>query len=461
MNNSEYLPNESGPPCDLGCEKGLLSCLMQAPGEALPEAVPLVRTDRVFYDLRNRHIYQAIVGLDQARMPVDQLTVKSRLEEAGVFEDIGLAYLGEVIDSAPSASGVLGYARIVRHKFLLREAARIAQGILSSVEEGVTMDDATGILEKAELAVLELNEQRADRKERQIGDLMAEVQDTLDGYARGRGINRGLTTGFEYLDKMICGLGPADLIVLAGRPGMGKTSLAMNIVEHVAIEKEIPAAVFSLEMTNEQLASRLLFQTARADFQRYRTGYLENDDIPLLAATMAQLRNKPLFVDDTAGLNIGELRGRARRMHRQHGIRLIVIDYLQLLRASQRYNNREQEVAEISGALKALAKELKLPVIVLAQLNRDAEKGSRRPALSDLRESGAIEQDADMVGILYKPKEKAEDKGSDWSKHSLRVSLLIAKQRNGPTGDVELLFRKSCMRFSSHIFSRQEEENED
>jgi replicative DNA helicase len=267
---------------------------------------------------------------------------------------------------------------------------------------------------------------------------------------------QGLPTGFDYLDKMLLGMGPGDMIVIAARPGLGKTSIGIQIIGHLAVEKKVPCAIFTLEMTAEQLAARLLFQHAKADFQRYRSGYLENEDMPKLIDANTALVRAPILLDETAGINVLQLRARARRFHHQHKIGCLLVDYIQLMRPSRFYQNREQEVAEISGGLKSLAKELQIPVIVLAQLNRDIEKShNRRPQLADLRESGAIEQDADVVAMLYQPKlDDAEQKKlaaerTDWSDHCRPINLLIAKQRNGPTGDCRLLYQKKSMRFES------------
>jgi len=262
----------------------------------------------------------------------------------------------------------------------------------------------------------------------------------------------GVPSGFADFDKMTHGLHGGEMVVIAGRPSMGKTSLAMNIAEHVAVNERLPVGVFSLEMTAESLVLRMLCSRSRVNLRNVRDGFLAERDFPKLTGAAGKMAAAPLFIDDSAGLSILQLRAKARRMHQQHGIKLLVVDYLQLLHstAARAKENRQQEIADISSGIKGLAKELDIPVIVLAQLNRELEKDkSRKPRLSDLRESGSIEQDADLVGLLYKPSVDDEEGGGGGDSESRPVNLLIAKQRNGPTGDVNLTFLNSITRFES------------
>jgi replicative DNA helicase len=262
----------------------------------------------------------------------------------------------------------------------------------------------------------------------------------------------GIGTGFTEFDKMTSGMHGGEMIVIAARPSMGKTSLAMNIAEHVAIEQRLPVGVFSLEMTSESLVLRMLCSRSRVNLRNVREGFLAERDFPKLTGAAGKLANAPLFIDDSSGLSILQLRAKARRMHQQYGVKLFVIDYLQLLHStSRRAENRQQEIADISNGIKSLAKELAVPVIVLSQLNRELEREkNRKPRMSDLRESGAIEQDADLIGLLYKPNADDEDSGGTAvAEDAAAVNLLIAKQRNGPTGDVHLTFLKSFTRFES------------
>jgi replicative DNA helicase len=283
--------------------------------------------------------------------------------------------------------------------------------------------------------------------------LVKKAINTIEDYHQRQGTLTGIGTGFTDLDKMTTGLHGGEMIVIAARPSVGKTSLAMNIAEYVAIDQRLPVGVFSLEMTAESLVLRMLCSRSRVNLRNVREGFLAERDFPKLTGSAGKLAGAPLFIDDSSGLSILQMRAKARRMYQQHGIRLFVIDYLQLLNStSRRAENRQQEIADISSGIKSLAKELNVPVIVLSQLNREIEKEKgRAPRLSDLRESGAIEQDADLVGLLYRPaKPEDEDAGADSSNEAMPVNLLIAKQRNGPAGeDVHLTFLKSYTRFES------------
>src|SRR5262249_54414619 len=273
----------------------------------------------------------------------------------------------------------------------------------------------------------------------------------IEDFHQRQGMLTGVGTGFTDLDKMTSGLHPGEMIVIAARPSMGKTSLAMNIAEHAAVDLKLPVGVFSLEMTAESLVLRMLCSRSRVNLRNIRDGFLAERDFPKLTGAAGKLANAPLFIDDSSGLSILQLRAKARRMSQQFGIKLFVIDYLQLLNStSRRAENRQQEIADISNGIKALAKELNVPVIVLSQLNRELEKDkNRKPRLSDLRESGAIEQDADLVALLYKPNSGDEDDGASQEQDANPVNLFIAKQRNGPTGDVPLTFLKGYTRFES------------
>jgi replicative DNA helicase len=293
-----------------------------------------------------------------------------------------------------------------------------------------------------------------------VNNLVHEAIATIENYFSRNGQLGGLSTGFTDLDKMTDGLHGGEMIVIAARPSMGKTSLAMNIAEHVAIDLKLPVGVFSLEMSAQSLVLRMMCSLARVNLRKIKEGFMSESDFPKLTSAAGRLSAAKLFIDDSAGLSILQLRARARRMAQQHGIKLFVIDYLQLLNstAARSKENRQQEIADISSGIKALAKELKVPVIVLAQLNREIEKDkSRKPRMSDLRESGAIEQDADLVGLLHKQDADEEEAGAVES-DGLPVNLVIAKQRNGPTGDVHLTFLKPYTRFESSTNRISEED---
>ena len=312
--------------------------------------------------------------------------------------------------------------------------------------------EVEALLDEVEKEILHVNESRVQNGVQPVGTLVHEAIATIENYFGRNGQLGGLATGFADLDKMTDGLHGGEMIIVAARPSMGKTSLAMNIAEHVAMELKLPVGVFSLEMSAASLILRMMCSLARVNLRQIREGFMSEADFPKLTNAAGRLSASKLFIDDTAGLSILQLRARARRMHQQHGIKLFVIDYLQLCNSTARraQENRQQEIADISSGVKALAKELNVPIIVLSQLNRELEKDkSRKPRLSDLRESGSIEQDADLVGLLYKPDAGEDEDGNAVESDGVPVNFLIAKQRNGPTGDVHLTFLKPYTRFES------------
>jgi replicative DNA helicase len=441
------------PPHSIEAEQGLLGCCLLN-GDVVGDCLDKIRAE-AFYDVRHRTLFEVLVAMFQKPAPIDVLTVTQWLKERGELEAVGGdAHLIALMDCVPSAANAPYYVEIVREKFLLRQLIKVCVESVGRAYE--CENEVDRVVDAIERDILAVNETRTAGQERRIREILADVIEQIEDYHRGGAQLLGLSTGFDYLDKMLLGLRGADLFVVAARPGMGKSSFGMQLVEHLAVDKRIPCGVFSLEMTALQLTSRLLFQRARGDYQRYRSGFMQNEDLPRLTQANLDIGGAPLYLDETGGLNVLQIRARARRWHRQYGIRFLLVDYIQLMRPSRYYQNREQEVAEMSGGLKTLAKELDIPIVVLAQLNREIEKSpNRRPQLADLRESGAIEQDADIVGFLYAPKLSAkelkeiEDRGTDWSDTFRRINLLIAKQRNGPTGDCQLLYRKKSMRFES------------
>ena len=455
------------PPHAEEAEQGLLGCCL-LDAAALGECVEKLRVVEAFYDPRHRELYQLLLAMYERQEPIDLLTVQQRLRDSGKLDAIGgSGYLTGLPDLAPSPANAGYYAGIVREKYLLRRLIQVCTGVVGDIYE--LSGDVDGFFDRIERELLAVNEARVAPHEVHIREALQAVVERIEDYHRGKAQMEGLSTGFEYLDNMLLGMAGGDMIVIAARPGMGKTSIGMQFVEHLACDKKIPCGVFTLEMTAKQLAARLLFQRARADFQRYRSGFMKTHvDIPKLTETNLALMRAPIYLDETAGINVLQLRARARRWHRQHDIRFLLVDYLQLMRPTRWYNNREQEVAEISGGLKALAKELNIPIVVLAQLNRELEKSpNRKPQLADLRESGAIEQDADVVAMLYQPKLKPDEiakleeaHSQDWSDNWRRINLLVAKQRNGPTGDCKLVYRKASMRFESVFEPKKDEKNE-
>jgi replicative DNA helicase len=442
------------PPHSPEAEMGVLGCALLEPNQCIGECIEKLKDDghEAFYDLRHQTIYEALATMFNSREPVDIITLQQRLKDKQLLEQVGgIAYLAQLQDAVPSAANLSYYLDIVQEKFLLRRMIATCSDVVGRVYDYEGEVDA--LLDEVEKEILRINESRAQTTIVGVKELVNKAVTSIENFFSRKGVLSGLATGFADLDRMTDGLHGGEMIVIAARPSMGKTSLAMNIAESIVLEQGLPVGVFSLEMSSESLVMRMLCSIARVNLRSIREGFMSEADFPKLTSAAGRLARAPLFIDDTAGLSILQLRARARRMHQQHGVKLFVIDYLQLLHSTARRSqeNRQQEIADISSGIKALAKELKVPVIVLAQLNRDIEKDkSRKPRLSDLRESGSIEQDADLVGLLYKPSSGDDEDGASAEEaDGLPVNLLIAKQRNGPTGDVNLTFLKSYTRFES------------
>jgi replicative DNA helicase len=392
-----------------------------------------------------------MAAMFNSREAVDLITVQQKLKDNQLLEQIGgIAYLSQLQDAVPSAANLAYYLEIVREKYLLRKMISTCTEVVGRVYD--YEGDVDALMDEVERDVLRISESRAQGDVLTTKDLVNKAIGTIENYFSRKGVLSGIATGFPDLDRMTDGLHGAEMIVIAARPSMGKTAFSMNIAEHVAINAKKPVAIFSLEMSSQQLVQRLLCSRARVNLGNVRNGFLAERDFHSLTTHASKLADSPIFIDDTPGISILELKAKARRMKTQHKIELIVIDYLQLLRSTSRraQDNRQLEIAEISAGIKALAKELSLPIIVIAQLNRNPESrtgdSKGRPRLSDLRESGSIEQDADMVGLLVREEyyadtdeEKAETEG--------KATLIIAKQRNGPVGEVALTFLKEYTRF--------------
>jgi replicative DNA helicase len=384
------------------------------------------------------------------REAIDVITLQQQLKNKQLLEEVGgIAYLAALPDTVPSAANLSYYLDIVVEKYLLRKMIHTCTEVVGRVYDYEGEVDA--LLDEVERDILRISESRVQTQTTTIKDLVKKAITTIEDFHQRQGMLTGVGTGFTDLDKMTSGLHGGEMVVIAARPSMGKTSLAMNIAEYVAIEQRLPVGVFSLEMTSESLVLRMLCSRSRVNLRNVREGFLAERDFPKLTGSAGKLANSPLFIDDSSALSILQLRAKARRMWQQYGIKLFVVDYLQLLHSTaRRADNRQQEIADISSGIKSLAKELSVPVIVLSQLNRELEREkNRKPRLSDLRESGAIEQDADVVGLLYKPSSDDEESGSAAEEDAVPMNLLIAKQRNGPTGDVNLTFLKSYTRFES------------
>ena len=441
------------PPHSVEAEQGVLGCILLAPNECMGLCIEKFKAGaETFYDLRHQSIYQLLAEMYDKKDAIDMITVQQRLKDANQLEGVGgLAYLSGLQDAVPSAANLGYYIEIVREKHVLRRMLSACTGVVSRVYEHEGEVDS--LLDEVERDILRISEDRETSTVRPMKDLVRGAIDMIQEFHQRAGGLTGLPTGFADFDKMTSGLHGGEMVVIAARPSMGKTSLVMNVAEHIVINEKQPVGVFSLEMTSESLVMRMLCSLARVNGRSIREGFMAEQDFKKLTGAAAKLAKAPLHIDDTPGLSILQLRARARRMWQQHGIKLFIIDYLQLMHSTSKkaQDNRQQEISDISNGVKALAKELNVPVIVLSQLNRELEKDkNRKPRLSDLRESGAIEQDADLVGLLYKPVEEEEDVSETRAPvESHPVNLLIAKQRNGPTGDVRLTFFKSFTRYES------------
>jgi replicative DNA helicase len=440
------------PPQSIEAEQSVLGALL-IDRDAVIEVAELLKPAD-FY--RNHHgtIYAAILDLYERREPVDIVTVSEVLERSDQLDQVGgSAYLTSLINLTPTAVNAVHYARIVERKAVLRNliaaAGRIA-GI--GYEETADLDE---VIDRAEQELFAVSEKRVSSGFAALKSLLHAAYDRLDYLHEHKGEVSGIRTGFADLDAMTTGLQKSDLILIAARPSIGKTSLALNFAEHASVNEGKVVGIFSLEMSKEQLVLRLLSSVANIDSQRLRTGFLEEMDFARLAPAMNALAEAPIYIDDTPNISTMELRTKARRLQAEAGLDLVIVDYLQLMQSSvqSRDANRVQEVSDISRGLKGLARELQVPVIALSQLSRQTEmRENREPRLSDLRESGALEQDSDIVMFLWREKERGAE---DREQENEVINLRVAKHRNGPTGDTKLLFRKRLTRFVSYAEESQ------
>jgi replicative DNA helicase len=442
------------PPQSLEAEQSVLGAIL-IDRDAVVEVAEFLRPAD-FYRQANGKIFEAVLELFERREPIDIVTVAEALERTEDLEGVGgRAYLSSLSNSTPTAVHAVQYARIVERKAVLRNligaAGRIA-GI--GYEDPAEIQEA---IDRAEAELFAVSQKRIDSGFQKLNTLLHQAYDRLDYLHAHRGEISGVRTGFADLDQLTTGLQKSDLVIVAARPSVGKTSLALNIAEHAAVREKKNVGVFSLEMSKEQLVLRLLSSVSNIDSQRLRSGFLEELDFARIAPAMNALSEAPLYIDDTPSISTMELRTKARRLQAEAGLDLVIVDYLQLMQAAttNRDANRVQEVSEISRGLKALARELNVPVIALSQLSRQPEmRNENEPRLSDLRESGAIEQDADLVMFLYRDKEKAQEESASEGEV---IHLKLAKHRNGPTGAVELWFKKGQTRFVSYAGERYAE----
>jgi replicative DNA helicase len=440
------------PPNSNEAERGVLGCILLEPSEVIPKCIEVFKAGSdVFYDIRHRSIYDKCIWMWDTDRPIDSITLHQSLKDSGLLEASGgLAYLAELPDTVPSAANIDHYTEIVLKKFLLRQLITAAIDIRTQAI--AEPEDVHTVLALASSAVDAVADQGTGKVVTStMKMLIPAAMQHIDMLHSNAGKVTGLPTGLSDLDMLTWGLHPSEMVVLAARPGMGKTSLAMNIVEYVALHEQLPVAVFSMEMSAESLMVRMLCSRAHVSSSSLRTGYATEGNIAALVSASVAFNKAPVLVDDTSALSVLQLRARARALHKQHGVRLIVVDYLQLMNAPmRRSDNRQQEVSNISGGLKALAKDLNIPVLVLSQLNRklDDRSANALPKISDLRESGSIEQDADMVILLHRPVQEKKDQVGTYI-DVVPVTAIVGKNRNGPTGEVELVFLRGCTRFES------------
>ena len=432
------------PPHSEEVEQSLLGALL-LDRDAVVEVAEFLRPEH-FYVEKHQQIYEAILSLYQAREPVDVISVAEELKKRKAIKDIGGAdYLTELVNKVPTAAHAEHYGHVVKDGFTKRQLISAAGKIVDmAFDEG---EDVKQILDEAESRVFSLAQQHLKQVFVPVKEILTESFDRLDELHKTAGSLRGVPTGYNDLDDTLAGMQNSNLLILAARPGVGKTALALNISQNVAFKYRMPVGFFSLEMSREELMDRLLVAQAEIDAWKMKTGHLDEEEFSKLSDAMGELYETPLYIDDTPGMSILEMRTKARRLQAEHGLRLIVVDYLQLARPVRNLDNRVAEVSEVSQGLKNLARELKIPVLALSQLSRQVEsRGIKRPQLADLRESGAIEQDADVVMFMWR--EDEDDLES--------MRLDVAKHRNGPLKSISLRFRGDRVKFYSVETKRKE-----
>ena len=443
---------ERRPPYSEDAEQAVIAAMLMD-ADAILRAAEYV-DDTMFYREGHRRIFRAMVAVTERGEVVDPLTLADELARRGELEASGgKDYLGFLSDAIPTAANVEYHAKIVREKALLRRLIEVSTSIVTEAFEGRTT--AAELLDDAETKIFQVSQAQGNQGFTRIKELLWPAMERIEAVSRdGRSVT-GVASGFRDLDEMTSGFQPADLVIVAARPSMGKTAFTLNIAQHAAIEHNVPVAFFSLEMSKDSLVQRMLTSEARIDAQTLRKGKLRDDDFPRLARAAGILSHAPVYIDDTPGITILEMRSKARRLKADVGVGLVIVDYLQLMSGPANSENRQQEVSQISRGLKALAKELSVPVIALSQLSRAVEQraGSEkgRPVLSDLRESGAIEQDADLIMFLFREEVYAERENGVLKDPAIegKAEVIIGKQRNGPIGVVPLFFHKQYTRFES------------
>ncbi len=456
MTDNNDLPKEKLPPQNLEAEKSTLGCLL-LDKDAIIKVADFLRV-KDFYRKNHQRIYESVIDLFERNEPIDLLSISSRLKEKNQLEEVGgNVYLTELVNSVPTAVHVLNYAKIVQKKRILRDLIDVSEEIHAMAYN--EWEDTDSLLDEAERKIFSIAQKSLSQVFVSIKDLLGEAFERIEALYKNKGQSpRGVPTGFIDLDNILAGLQSSDLVILASRPSLGKSSLALNIASHLAIRRKTPVGVFSLEMSNDQIVDRIISSEANIDLWRLRTGRLtaegEDNDFDRIQQAMAALNEAPLYIDDTAGINILQMRAMARRLQADKGLGLIIVDYLQLMEPRNPTFSMVQQMTEISKSLKTLAKELKVPVLALSQLSRAVEQRTPQiPRLSDLRETGAIEQDADVVLFIHR-----EDKYRPDTERKNVADIIVAKHRNGPVGSIELYFDERCASFRNleRDYQRQE-----
>jgi len=431
------------PPHSLEAEQSVLGACLTS-NDTFAKSLEIINEDD-FYKSANKKIFSAMAQLFEANEQIDILTLAERLRKNGDLDAIGgLEYLDFLEECVPTGAAVGHHAKIIREKKILRDLISASTEIVSRSYED--SEEVEVLLDRAENAIFQISEKKTKRSFFSLKEIVKSGFEAIEKLFDKPGLVTGVETGFIDLDRLLSGLQPSDLIIIAGRPSMGKTSFALDIARFAAVRGNVSTAIFSLEMSKEQIGQRLLCAEAQVDSSKLRTGYLAKTDWPKLTTAGGRLSEAPIFVDDSASLSILDVRARTRRLYAEHKLQLVIIDYLQLMHSTSKVDNRQLEISEISRGIKALAKELNLPIIALSQLSRAVEsRTDKKPQLADLRESGSIEQDADVVAFIY----REEVYNPDTAEPGV-AEILVRKQRNGPIGDVKLTFSKECTRFYNH-----------
>ncbi|MBR2568400.1 MAG: replicative DNA helicase [Paenibacillus sp.] len=432
------------PPQNQEAEQAVLGAILLQ-SEALITAMERVQVED-FYLPGHQHIFEAMIELNEENQPIDLITLTSHLQDRKLLDEVGgVSYLARLANAVPTAANVDYYAQIIEEKSMLRRLIRTATQIVTESYAGD--DDVSALLSDAERKILEISNQRSSSGFIAIKDVLMEVYEKVENLNENQGGTTGIPSGFQDLDKMTAGFQRSDLIIVAARPSVGKTAFALNIAQNVGVRAKETVAIFSLEMSAAQLVQRMICAESNVDATRLRTGSLEDDDWEKLTMSIASLSEAEIYIDDTPGVTVADIRAKCRRLKKERGLGMILIDYLQLIHGRGKAGeSRQQEVSEISRTLKQIARELEVPVIALSQLSRGVEqRQDKRPMMSDLRESGSIEQDADIVAFLYR-----DDYYDKESEKKNIIEIIIAKQRNGPVGTVELVFLKNFNKFVSY-----------